>query len=109
MNRTVRNEALKLAANWMNAASVTVIGAGGLLPMLSIYFGIGTPVREQGGAWLLFIVCAFVAAGLHFLGQFFLRRLIDGSSRDSSFSSGNGRCCRSGRLDQLSARTQTLS
>jgi amino acid transporter len=78
MNRTAQNEKLKLLANWLNAVSVTVIGAGGFLPLLSVYVGVGPPMREQWLVWPLVSVCTAIAAGLHLLGAFYLEGLTDG-------------------------------
>ena len=77
MSKNSDNEKLKLLANWMNAASVTVFGAGGLLPLLSVYGGVGTPMREPDFAWRLLIVCSLIAAALHWGGSLFLGRLSD--------------------------------
>lgn len=78
MNKTVGNEKLKLLANWLNAVSVTVIGAGGFLPLLSVYVGVGTPMREQWLVWPLVGVCIAAATSLHLLGGLFLEGLSDG-------------------------------
>lgn len=78
MDKSVHNEQLKLLANWMNAVSVTVIGAGGLLPLLSMYFGVGTPIRDEWMLWPMVSICAGVATSLHSLGAFFLEGLTDG-------------------------------
>ncbi len=78
MSKTARNEKWKLLANWMNAASVTVFGAGGLLPLLSVYVGIGPPIREPELVWQTFAFCLFIAIGLHWFGSLILGRLSDG-------------------------------
>lgn len=78
MDKTVQNEKLKLLANWLNALSVTVVGAGGLLPLLSVYVGVGVPMREQWLVWPLVGVCITVATALHLLGGYFLEGLSDG-------------------------------
>jgi hypothetical protein len=77
MSKNSGNEKIKLLANWMNAASVTVLGAGGLLPLLSVYAGVGTPMREPAFAWQLLIICSLIAAVLHWGGSLYLGRMSD--------------------------------
>jgi len=77
MSKTANHERAKLLANWMNAVSVTVLGAGGLLPVLSAKFGIGAPVREPEYVWHLLVICTSASAALHLLGSLILGRLSD--------------------------------
>lgn len=78
MSKTANSERAKLLANWMNAVSVTVLGAGGLLPLLSVYFGIGPPMRYPEYVLPLFAICSSVSIGLHWTGSLILGRLSDG-------------------------------
>jgi hypothetical protein len=48
----VKNETLKLMANWCNAASVTLGGAGVVVPILSKYYHIGSPLDEPEAVWV---------------------------------------------------------
>ena len=68
----VKNETLELMANWCNAASVTVGGAGVVVPILSRYFHIGPPVEDAESLGGLVIICAILSASLHLLGQMVL-------------------------------------
>lgn len=68
----VKNETLKLMANWCNAASVTLGGAGVVVPILSKYYHIGAPLDEPETVWGLVILCGTLAVGLHLLGQLVL-------------------------------------
>lgn len=78
MSKIGSTEKTKLLANWMNAVSVAVFGAGGLLPLLSVYVGVGPPVREPDLVWQIFAFCLVVALGLHWFGSLILGRLSDG-------------------------------
>ena len=71
---TVKNETLKLIANWFNAASVVVLGTGVVVPSLAKYYpqGSSDPVDLN---WGLTIVCIVVAVSLHLIGQAFLGAL----------------------------------
>jgi hypothetical protein len=68
----VKNETLKLMANWCNAASVTLSGAGVVVPVLSKYYEIGPPLRDGEAVWNLVTLCAALAICLHVLGQLVL-------------------------------------
>jgi hypothetical protein len=68
----VKNETLKLMANWCNAASVTISGAGVVLPVLSEYFHFGQPVTDSESIWSLVVIGATAAICLHLLGQLVL-------------------------------------
>jgi hypothetical protein len=45
----VKNETIKLIANWCNAASVTLGGTGVVVPILSRYFHFGPQVQNTDG------------------------------------------------------------
>jgi hypothetical protein len=77
MSKTASTERAKLLANWMNAVSVTVLGAGALLPVLSVHFGIGAPMRYPEYVWHLLVICTSASGGLHLLGSLILGRLSD--------------------------------
>jgi hypothetical protein len=68
----VKNETLKLTANWCNAASVTVSGAGVVVPVLSTYFHFGPPITDTESFWSLVVLGATTAICLHLLGQLIL-------------------------------------
>ncbi|MDO9442067.1 MAG: hypothetical protein Q7T73_14350 [Beijerinckiaceae bacterium] len=74
----VKNETLKLMANWCNAASITVGGAGVFVPILSKYYRFGPPLSETESIWGLIVLCALLSLGLHLLGQMFLGGLDEG-------------------------------
>ena len=78
MNKTANNERVKLLASWLNSVSVAILGAGGLLPLLSVYVGVGAPMREPELAWPAFAFCVVAAIALHWAGSLLLRRLSDG-------------------------------
>ncbi|WP_441241064.1 hypothetical protein [Tardiphaga sp. 768_D3_N2_1] len=68
----VKNETLKLIANWCNAASVTLGGTGVLVPILSRYYRIGPELQDTESIWGLVILCGGLSLSLHLLGQLFL-------------------------------------
>jgi hypothetical protein len=68
----VKNETIKLIANWCNAASVTLGGTGVVVPILPRYFHFGPQVQNADGLWGLILLCGALCVGLHLLGQLVL-------------------------------------
>ncbi|SNT60971.1 hypothetical protein SAMN05216374_5741 [Tardiphaga sp. OK246] len=68
----VKNETIKLIANWCNAASVTLGGTGVVVPILSRYFHFGPQAQNADGLWGLILLCGALCVGLHLLGQLVL-------------------------------------
>jgi hypothetical protein len=68
----VKNESLKLIANWCNGASIAVGGAGVVVPILSKYYHFGPPIDDAESVWSLAVICGTLAIGLHLFGQLFL-------------------------------------
>lgn len=71
------NEALKLAANWLNGASLTIAGAGVALPILSHYFGLGPAMPQPDLFWNSIFICTCCALILHLLGQYLVGAIDD--------------------------------
>jgi hypothetical protein len=75
--KNARNERLKLFAAFLNAFAVAILGAGGLLPALSHYFGIGAPIGHPEWLLSLFWLCLATSAGTHLLAQLILGGVVD--------------------------------
>lgn len=65
----VRNESLKLVANWLNAASVAVIGAGVFAPIVYHIYGFGPRMDNPAVIWSLVLICICVGVALHLVGR----------------------------------------
>lgn len=65
----IRNERLKLAANWCNTMATAVLTAGLFVPAAQLLFGLLPANTDIGLVYLTGGVCVLAGAGLHFLGQ----------------------------------------
>ena len=65
----VKNETLKLIANWCNAASVALVGAGAFAPVVGFVYEIGPQVGNPAQIWSLAVICLCAGLGLHLIGQ----------------------------------------
>lgn len=63
----VHNESLKLVANWLNAASIAIVGGGAILPVIAfLYGGVDAEIPEPS----LVVLCFTFGLALHCSGQF---------------------------------------
>lgn len=76
MSKNARNERIKFLATWFNGVSLTLVGAGVVLPLLSALFRVGNPV-EVTTAYYVTPICALGSLILHILGHRILGGLID--------------------------------
>ena len=63
----IRNESLKLLANWLNAGSIAVIAGGVIVPVSAYLYDIEQ--RSQLPNWSLFVICICTGLALHVVGQ----------------------------------------
>lgn len=72
----VHNETIKLAANWLHAASVAVVAGGVIVPVASYVYG--TTPQMPVPDWGLFLICVGFGLFLHLTGQALLGGLDNG-------------------------------
>ena len=75
MTSLIRNERLKLTANWMNAFSIAVMTAGVLGPIAYFLFGLGTKPVNPIYIVEVALCCVVVSVGLHMIGRALLGEL----------------------------------
>lgn len=75
MANLIENETVKLVANWLNGMSLTVIGAGIVIPVINQVIG-SNPI-SRAGLVLLVLGCLIFAYVLHLFGRKVLRGLHD--------------------------------
>lgn len=68
----IKNETLKLIANWCNSASVTLGGAGVVVPILSKYYYLGPQPQDDDSIWSLVVICGSLSLIIHLAGQVFI-------------------------------------
>ncbi len=68
----IRNERLKLVANWFNTIATAIITAGTLFPIFQWIYGILPPTTDSalvnGGA----LICVGAGVLIHLMGQWIL-------------------------------------
>jgi hypothetical protein len=68
----IRNEHLKLVANWFNTLATGIITAGTFLPLAQFIFHIMPNNTEPGLVVATGLVCIVVGFALHLLGHLFV-------------------------------------
>ena len=69
MNKTVRNERLKLTASWFNAIATALLAAGLFAPAASQIYGFGSNRVDQTLVLVSSAVCLAVSVRLHLMGR----------------------------------------
>jgi hypothetical protein len=72
---SIRNEQLKLTANWFNAVSVAVMTAGALAPAAYMLLDLGTKQLDPINTARAALCCVVISAGLHIVGRVLLGEL----------------------------------
>jgi hypothetical protein len=73
----IRNERLKLTANWLNAISTAVMAAGVLGPGAYVLLDLGTKKLDPIYTLRAVLICVVVSVALHAIGRAFLGELQD--------------------------------
>jgi hypothetical protein len=73
MNKTARNERVKITANWFNGAAIAAVAVGGFAP-ITAYIGSNTSISATTlngmvAGWL------FLSVALHFAARLTLGRI----------------------------------
>jgi hypothetical protein len=77
MSNLIRNERVKLLANWLNTIATGVITVGIFTPLVLRIYEIGEPTKNDSFVNALLVVCIAAALGIHLLGQLLLEALDD--------------------------------
>jgi hypothetical protein len=72
----IRNEHVKLFANWMNTAATAIIAAGTFVPAAQFIFRLLPATVDNGLVIGLGAVCVVVGIWLHFVGHLALGLLL---------------------------------
>jgi hypothetical protein len=70
-----RTESVKLIANWFNTVSAALMTVGVFTPLAVTFYGIGDPPRNSNLQNGLPIICIGGSWLLHWVGQWFIRKL----------------------------------
>jgi hypothetical protein len=73
----IRNEHIKLFANWTNTVATAMLAVGVFTPLAIKFYGIGEPAKK--GDLLVYLpwVCICAAVALHLGGQLILELMDD--------------------------------
>ena len=69
MNKTVRNERLKLTASWLNAVATALMAAGVFAPVASQIYGFGSNRADKSLVLISSALCVTLSLGLHLIGR----------------------------------------
>lgn len=77
LSKVARNERLKMFASALNSSGVGISLAGIVLPILSVYFGVGQQLKSPDQLWILVAVSVFCVLMLQIVSYHILGALID--------------------------------
>jgi hypothetical protein len=69
MNKTVRNERIKLTASWLNAIATALLAAGLFAPAASQIYGFGSNRADKTLVSISSAVCVVLSLTLHWVGR----------------------------------------
>jgi hypothetical protein len=72
MNKTVRNERLKLTASWLNTVATALMTAGVFAPAASQIYGFGANRADKTLVFVSSALCVAVSLTLHWIGRLLL-------------------------------------
>jgi hypothetical protein len=67
--KAVRNERVKLTANFLNGTAIAVMAVGGLTPVVQAMRTITLAAGDWWRTTLIVLVCTFIAGALHLTGR----------------------------------------
>jgi hypothetical protein len=69
MNKTIRNERLKLTASWLNTVATALMTAGAFAPAVSQIYGFGSNRADKTSAFISATICVAASLTLHWIGR----------------------------------------